>query len=162
MSYDTEPRPAGPRPPGGDRDSERGHDREAILREARTVAVLGAHPEEAKPAFYVPDYLQRQNYRVLPVNPDHPGETLWGRTPAATLAELGEPIDVVVVFRRSEVVPAHVDDILAMEPRPTVVWLQQGIRNDVAAGRLEADGIAVVQDACMLADHRRFGLGPVT
>lgn len=157
MSDDTRAPTSDARP----RKDDRGHDREAILREARTVAVLGAHPEEGKPAFYVPDYLDRQGYRMVPVNPEHQGVTLWGRTPAATLAELDEPIDVVVVFRRSEVVPGHVDDVLAMEPRPKVVWLQQGIRSEEAAERLEAEGIAVVQDACMLDDHRAFGVGPV-
>ena len=138
------------------------HDLERILRDAHTVAVLGAHPVTGKPAFYVPDYLKRQNYRVLPVNPHHQGETLWDRAPAATLAELDEPVDVVVVFRRSEAVPGHVDDILAMQPRPKVVWLQLGIRNDEAARRLEDVGITVVQDACMLVEHRRFGLDPVS
>lgn len=137
------------------------HDLEAILREARTVAVLGAHPDPHRAAFFVPDYLASRNYRVLPVNPDVPDATLWGRTPASTLAELDEPVDVVVVFRRSERIPSHVDDVLAMRPRPRVVWLQQGIRNDEAAARLEAEGIEVVQDACMLAQHRRFRLEPL-
>ncbi len=132
-----------------------------VLTEARTVAVLGAHSAPAKPAHYVPDYLHGQGYRILPVNPVFAGQTLWGETVRTTLAELGEPVDVVDVFRRGELVPAHVPDILAMEPRPKVVWLQLGIRNDAAAAELVDAGIEVVQDRCTLADHRCFGLGPV-
>ena len=132
------------------------------LTEARTVAVLGAHAETTKPAHYVPAYLHAQGYRILPVNPAFAGQTLWGETVRGSLAELGEPVDVVDVFRRGEHVPMHLADILAMEPRPRRVWLQLGIRNDAVARELLAAGIEVVQDRCMLADHRRLGLGPVT
>lgn len=129
-----------------------------VLEQSRTVAVLGAHPERARPAFYVPDYLAHHGYRIIPVNPGKRGQTLWGEPVRASLAELTEPIDVVNVFRRSEAVPGHLDDILAMKPRPKVVWLQLGIRNDAIARALEAAGIEVIQDRCMLADHRRLGL----
>ncbi len=132
-----------------------------VLAEARTVAVLGAHVTPAKPAHYVPDYLHGQGYRILPVNPAFAGDALWGETVRATLAELAEPVDVVDVFRRGELVPMHLDDILAMEPRPKLVWLQLGIRNDSVAAKLLAAGIGVVQDRCTLADHRSLGLGPV-
>lgn len=133
-----------------------------ILGEARVVAVLGAHEEAFRPAFYVPDYLFRQGYRVLPVNPQLLGRTLWGQRVRGTLAELDEPVDIVDVFRRSELVPQHLDDLLAMRPRPRCVWLQLGIRNEAVAKHLQAEGIEVVQDRCTLADHRRLGLAPVT
>ena len=132
-----------------------------VLREARTVAVLGAHQMPAKPAFYVPDYLHGQGYRILPVNPVFAGQTLWGETVRSTLTELDEPVDVVDVFRRGELVPMHVADVLAMTPRPGLVWLQLGVRNDEAAREFTAAGIEVIQDRCMLADHRDLGLGPV-
>ena len=132
-----------------------------VLSEARTVAVLGAHALTRKPAHYVPDYLHGQGYRILPVNPVFAGQTLWGETVSRTLAELGEPVDVVDVFRRSELLPPHVADILAMEPRPRLVWLQLGIRNDAVARQLLAAGIEVIQNRCMLADHQRMQLGPV-
>ena len=132
-----------------------------VLVEARTVAVLGAHVAPAKPAHYVPDYLYGQGYRSLPVNPVFAGETLWGERVRGTLAELRQPVDVVDVFRRGELIPAHVADVLAMEPGPKLVWLQLGVRNDDAAAELLAAGIEVIQDRCMLADHRSFGLGPV-
>ena len=131
------------------------------LRDARTIAVLGAHEDPARPAFYVPDYLFKQGYRILPVNAMLAGKTLWGQPVRASLAELGEPVDIVDVFRRSEAVPGHLDDILAMSPRPRLVWLQLGIRNDAFARDVQAAGIDVVQDRCMLADHRAFGVGRV-
>jgi hypothetical protein len=133
----------------------------AVLRAARTIAVLGAHHEPARPAFYVPDYLHAQGYRILPVNAVLVGQTLWGQPVRGTLAELGEPVDVVDVFRRAELLPGHLDDLLAMSPRPRLVWLQLGIRNDAFARAVEAAGIDVVQDRCTLADHRALGIGRV-
>lgn len=125
-----------------------------ILRTTRTVAVLGAHHEAQRPAFYVPEYLREVGYRVLPVNGTLVGHALWGQTVRASLTELTEAVDVVDVFRRAESLPGHLDEILAMRPLPRVVWFQAGIRNDDVARALEAAGITVVQDRCMLADHR--------
>ncbi len=130
-----------------------------ILEHSPTVAVLGIHRAVEKPAFYVPEYLHDQGYRVIGVNPAFLGETLFGEPVRATLAELTEPIDLVDVFRRAEAIPAHLDDILAMRPLPKVVWFQLGITNDDAAAELERAGIIVIQDRCTLADHRRLGLG---
>ena len=126
----------------------------SILRTARTVAVLGAHFEAQRPAFYVPDYLHDSGYTVLPVNGTLVGRTLWGAPVVGALTELTVPVDVVDVFRRAEALPAHVDEILAMKPLPKVVWFQSGVRNDAVARTLEGAGITVVQDRCMLADHR--------
>ncbi len=128
-----------------------------ILGTCPTIAVLGIHSAPEKPAFYVPEYLHDEGYRILGVNPGLAGQTLFGNLVRATLAELAEPVDMVDVFRRPELIPAHVADILAIKPR--VVWFQLGIRNDEAAHALEAAGITVVQDRCTLADHRRLGLG---
>jgi predicted CoA-binding protein len=132
-----------------------------ILGSARTIAVLGAHHEPSRPAFYVPEYLHAQGYRVLPVNPALVGRTLFGEPVRATLAELPGPVDLVDVFRRGELVPGHLDDLFAMSPLPAVVWLQLGVRSDEAAGALAARGVEVVQDRCTLADHRRLGVGRV-
>jgi uncharacterized protein len=131
------------------------------LRQARTIAVLGAHSEPSRPAFYVPDYLHGQGYRILPVNPALAGQVLWGEPVRASLAALGEAVDIVDVFRRPDLLPGHLDDLLAMAPPPRLMWLQLGIRNDAFARTVEAAGIAVVQDRCTLADHRRLGLGRV-
>jgi uncharacterized protein len=124
------------------------------LAAARRIAVLGAHPDPVKPAHYVPDYLHGRGYRVLPVNPGHVGEMLWDEPVRATVAEIAPPVDVVDVFRRSELLDAHLDDILAARPR--LVWLQSGIRNDAFARRLEDAGIAVIQDRCLMVEHRRM------
>lgn len=132
-----------------------------VLADARTIAVLGAHVETSKPAHYVPDYLHDQGYRILPVNPVFAGRTLWNEPVRSTLAELDVPVDIVDVFRLGEVIPMHLPDILAMDPKPKQVWFQLGIRNDAVAQELITAGIQVVQDRCTLADHRSFGLGRV-
>lgn len=134
------------------------HARDA-LQSARTVAVLGAHSDPGRAAHYVPAYLAQNGYRIIPVNPAKAGETLFGERVRETLAEIGERVDVVDVFRRSELVAGHLDDILAMDPPPRLVWLQKGIRDDATAAKLRAADIEVIQDRCMLADHRRLGLG---
>jgi len=131
----------------------------AILASSPTIAVLGIHDQPARPACYVPTYLHDHGYRILGVNPMLAGRDLLGAPVRATLAELGEPVDLVDVFRRPDLIPGHVADILAMQPRPRVVWFQLGIVHDGAARELEAAGIAVVQDRCTLAEHRRLGLG---
>jgi len=130
-----------------------------ILTTSPTIAVLGVHQVPEKAAFYVPEYLHDEGYRVIGVNPAFAGTELFGEQVHATLAEITEPVDLVDVFRRPEALLDHVDDILAMSPRPKVVWFQLGIKNDEAAARLEAAGIAVVQNRCTLADHQRLGLG---
>jgi predicted CoA-binding protein len=130
-----------------------------ILTGSPTVAVLGIHREPEKAAFYVPEYLHDEGYRVIGVNPEFVNETLFGEKVRATLRDIHEPVDLVDVFRRPEHLPDHVDDILAMQPRPRFVWFQLGIRNDEAAKKLEDAGITVIQNRCTLADHQRLGLG---
>ena len=130
-----------------------------ILTTLPTIAVLGVHSEPEKAAYYVPEYLHDEGYRIIGVNPRFHGEQLFDEPVRDTLAEIGEPVDLVDVFRRSSAIPEHIEDILAMKPRPKVVWFQLGIKNDEAARILEAAGITVVQSRCMLADHQRLGLG---
>ena len=128
----------------------------SILERTRTVAVLGAHSESHRAAYYVPEYLHEQGYRVLSVNPTLAGDSLFGEPVVATLADLPEPVDLVDVFRRASHLPAHLPELLAMEPKPKVVWLQLGIRHDEIARALVDADIDVVQDRCTLADHRRL------
>jgi predicted CoA-binding protein len=129
-----------------------------VLEESKVVAVIGFHRDPGKPAHYVPEYLDRQGYTIVPVNPALAarGESFFGRAAVATLAELTESVDVVEVFRRSDKVHEHLADILAMQPLPKVVWMQQDIRDDDVAAKLTAAGIDVIQDRCMLADHRMW------
>jgi len=121
------------------------------LGSSKTIAVLGASPNHGRAGFYVPEYLNQVGYRVIPVNPGHAGKILWGEKVRAGLAEVGEPIDILNIFRRSETLDAHLEEILALEPR--LVWLQLGIRNDAFAQKLEAAGIPVVQDSCLEVVH---------
>jgi predicted CoA-binding protein len=127
-----------------------------ILREARTVAVLGAKGETGEPAYYVPAYLKARGYRVLPVNPTRSGERILGEPVVATLADLPGPVDVIEVFRRPEFLPGHAREILQLPWKPAVVWFQLGIRHDAAAAELAGAGIRVVQDRCMMPEHRRL------
>ncbi|WP_019008322.1 CoA-binding protein [Deinococcus aquatilis] len=127
-----------------------------VLTEYKTIAVIGFHRDSIKPAHYVPEYMYRQGYTVIPVNPSLAArsESFFGHKAVSTLAEIATPVDVVEVFRRSDRVHDHLADILAMKPLPKVVWLQLGIRDDATARELAAHGIDVIQDRCMLADHR--------
>lgn len=128
---------------------------EKILRDARRVAVVGIKPEShaGQPAHYVPDYLQRVGYTVVPVPVYYPDVIeILGEPIYRSVSEIPEPVDLVVLFRRSADVPPHVDDILAAAP--SAVWMQSGIRNDAAARRLAEAGIRVVQDRCTMVEHR--------
>jgi predicted CoA-binding protein len=128
-----------------------------VLSAARRVAIIGIKPESraGAPAFYVPKYLQDVGYEVIPVPVYYPDvTTILGEPVYRRLTEIPGDIDLVVVFRRSEDVPKHVDEIL--EKKPGAVWLQLGIRNDEAAARWAAAGIKVVQDRCSMVEHRNL------
>lgn len=129
-----------------------------LLAGVRTIAVLGIKSGPTDDAYEVPSYMQRQGYRILPVNPKL--ETVLGEAVSASLAELDEAIDLVNVFRAPRHLPAHADEILALRPRPRAVWLQLGIRDEASAERLRRAGIGVVQDRCLMVEHRRLlGVG---
>jgi uncharacterized protein len=125
-----------------------------VLRSATRIAVLGIKTEQqaGQPAFYVPEYLQRFCYTVVPVPVYYPQvEKILGQPVYRSVAAIPDPVDLVVVFRRSSDVPPHVEDLLAA--RPGAVWLQSGIRNEEAAQRLAEAGIRVVQDRCAMVEH---------
>jgi uncharacterized protein len=132
------------------------NDIKRILQESKTVAVLGAHYEVSKAAYYVPRYLQSRGYDIFPVNAVYAEREILGKTTISKLSELTIAIDIVDVFRRSEAIPEHVNDILSMKPLPKVVWLQLGIQNDEAAQKLSKAGITVVQNRCTLSDHQKL------
>lgn len=135
--------------PGGPSPEET---RELLLG-AHRIAVVGLSPDPARPSHWVSEYMQTAGYDIIPVHPA--GGTVLGEPVRQSLSAAAEtgPVDIVNVFRRSEHIPALVDDII--EIRPRLVWLQAGIRNDAAAARIEAAGIPVVQDRCIMVDHRR-------
>jgi len=132
-----------------------------IVGSARTAAVVGMKDEGSPgaPAFYVPEAMQRAGIRVIPVNPTI--EASLGEPARDSLSQVDEPVDVVVVFRRSDAVPAVADDVLALpsERRPKVVWMQTGIIHEDAATRLRAAGIQVVMDRCFKVELARAGRG---
>ena len=127
-----------------------------VLREARRVAVLGAKPDPREPAHYVPAYLQARGYRILPVNPVFEGQMILGERVVGTVADLDEAVDVIEIFRRPSFLPGHVREILALSWKPRAVWFQLGIRHDGAAAQLAGAGIDVIQDRCMMPEHRRL------
>jgi predicted CoA-binding protein len=127
-----------------------------IARRARRVAVLGIKTEKQRgqPAFYVPAYLASAGVEVVPVPVYFPEvDEILGQRVYRKVADVPGAIDLVDVFRRSEDVAAHVEDLIAA--RPAAVWLQLGIRDDRAAEALAKAGIRVVQDRCLMVDHRR-------
>jgi predicted CoA-binding protein len=126
-----------------------------IVRQSRRIAVLGIKPESraGAPAFYVPEYMLRQGYDIVPVPVYYPEVVeILGRRVYRSLRDVPGPIDMVNVFRRPRDIPPHVGDILAVRPR--VVWLQLGIAHHEAAETWARAGIRVVQDRCLLVEHR--------
>ena len=125
-----------------------------ILLETRSIAVVGIKAKPSEDAFRVPQYLQQQGYRIVPVSPKL--ESVLGEPAVTGLDQAPGPIDLVNLFRASDHIPGHADEILAMSPQPRAVWMQLGIRHEAAAARLRAAGIQVVQDRCIMVDHRRL------
>lgn len=125
-----------------------------LLRETRTIAVVGIKDGAEEDAHRIPLYMQRAGYRILPVNPKL--ERVLDEPCVPDLGAIEEPVDLVNLFRASDHVAAHVDEILALAPRPRAVWMQLGIHNGEAARRLRDAGIFVVQDRCIMVDHRRL------
>ncbi|HEU0302782.1 MAG TPA: CoA-binding protein [Longimicrobium sp.] len=127
-----------------------------LVRGTRRIAVLGMKTEAqaGQPAFYVPEYLHNAGLDIVPVPVYYPDVTsILGKKVYRRVADVPGEIDLVNVFRRSQDVPPHVDDILAAKPK--AVWMQSGIRNDEAARRFAEAGIRVVQDRCLMVEHRR-------
>lgn len=128
-----------------------------VLRRARRIAVIGIKPEDhgGQPAHYVPEYLQKAGYDIVPIPVYYADAVeILGRPVYRSVAAIPEPVDLVVLFRRSAQVAEHVDDIIAAAP--AAVWMQSGIRNDEAARRLAQAGIKVVQNRCTMVEHRHL------
>lgn len=126
-----------------------------VLAATRRIAVLGIKTEAQadQPAYYVPAYLAQASFEIVPVPVYYPEATqILGRQVYRRLADVPGQIDLLDVFRRVQDLPAHLDDILAM--RPKAVWLQLGIRHADVAGTLARAGIQVVQDRCLMVEHR--------
>ncbi len=127
-----------------------------ILNTVKTIAMVGASEKEIRPSYFVFKYLLERGYRMIPVNPGRVGHELLGQRFYARLADIPEPIDMVDIFRPSQYAPGIVREALALNPRPQVIWMQLGIRNDEAAALAEANGMKVVMNRCPKIEYGRL------
>ena len=125
-----------------------------MMQACRTIAVVGIKEGASEDAHRVSNYMQQHGYTIVPINPKL--DRVLGEKASASLSELDRSVDMVNLFRAPENIPAHVEEILAMTPLPKVVWMQLGILHGAAAAELRAAGIDVVQDRCLMVEHRRL------
>lgn len=128
-----------------------------LLLETNSIAVLGIKTEahSDQPAFYVPKYMQNAGFKIIPVPVYYPDVTeILGEKVHRQLQQIPDEVDMVNVFRRPQDIPPHLDDLLAKKPKS--VWMQLGISHDAVAEQLARAGIKVVQDRCLMVDHRRL------
>ena len=128
-----------------------------LLSETKTIAVLGIKTEARsdQPAFYVPKYMQNAGFKIIPVPVYYPDVTeILGERVYRKVADIPDELDMVNVFRRPQDIPPHVDDLVAAKPK--AVWMQLGISHPAVAEQLAKAGIKVVQDRCLMVDHRRL------
>ena len=128
----------------------------ALLQSVKTVALVGASNNPARPSFIVLKYLLERGYDVVPVNPGLAGGEILGRPVHARLAEVPKPVDMVEIFRNSAAAGPITDEALALDPLPKVIWMQLSVRNDEAAERAEAKGVTVVMDRCPKIEYGRL------
>jgi uncharacterized protein len=138
----------------------RDEDIKALLEGARTIAVVGASDRPDRPSWGVMRFLQEHGYRVIPVNPQITGEHVHGEFVFRDLAQLGDPIDIVDIFRRPQAAGEAVDEAIACGAK--AVWMQLGIVNHEAAMRAEAAGLQVVMDRCPAIDIPRLRVAPIS
>ncbi len=122
-----------------------------LLKKYKTIAVVGLSSNPMRPSYDVTEYMQAAGYRIIPVNPNE--RKVLGEKSYARLEDVPEKIDIVNVFRRAEEVPAVVESAIRVGAR--VVWMQQGVENEEAAEKARAAGLMVIEDACILVEHRR-------
>ncbi|MGF1639746.1 MAG: CoA-binding protein [Rhodospirillales bacterium] len=129
-----------------------------ILRETRTIAMVGASPNWVRPSNFAMKYLLGKGYRVSPVNPVAAGTTIHGETVHARLADVPGPVQIVDIFRSGEAAGAATDEAIALAGPLgiAVVWMQLGVRNDAAARRAEAAGLTVILDRCIKIEYGRL------
>ena len=129
-----------------------------LLLKTKSIAVLGIKTEAQsdQPAFYVPKYMQNAGFRIIPVPVYYPEVTeILGEKVHRQLQQIPDEVDMVNVFRRPQDIPLHLEDLLAKKPKS--VWMQLGISHGFVAEQLARAGIKVVQDRCLMVDHRRLG-----
>jgi uncharacterized protein len=130
----------------------------SILSGVKTVAMVGASPNPARPSNRVLRFLLSQGYLVHPVNPGHAGREIHGATVYGKLADVPSPVDMVDVFRNSSFVAGVVDDALALAQKPKVIWTQLDVYDEKAAAKAEAAGVKMVMDRCPAIEIPRLGI----
>lgn len=128
----------------------------SILGKVKTIAMVGASANEARPSFFVLKYLSHRGFKMFPVNPGLAGKSIVGIPVYGSLKDIPEPIDMVDIFRNSEAAGDVVDEALALDPKPKVIWMQLTVRNDEAATRAEAAGLEVVMNRCPKIEYGRL------
>ena len=127
-----------------------------ILNTVKTIAMVGISPKDNRPSYFAFKYLLERGYHMIPVNPGQAGETMLGQKIYARLSDIPEPIDMVDIFRASQYALPIVQEALSLKPRPQVIWMQLGIRNDEAAALAEANGMKVVMNRCPKIEYGRL------
>jgi predicted CoA-binding protein len=127
-----------------------------ILNTVKTIAMVGISPKDNRPSYFAFKYLRERGYRMIPVNPGQAGNEILGQKVYAKLADIPEPVDMVDIFRASQYAPAIVDEALQLQPKPQVIWMQLGVRNDEAAAKAEASGLKVVMNRCPKIEYGRL------
>jgi predicted CoA-binding protein len=127
-----------------------------ILNTAKTIAMVGVSPKTNRPSYFAFKYLLERGYRMIPVNPGQAGKELLGQLVYAKLADIPEPVDMVDIFRSSEHALGVVREAVALSPKPQVIWMQLGVRNDEAAALAEANGVKVVMNRCPKIEYGRL------
>jgi uncharacterized protein len=127
-----------------------------ILNTVKTIAMVGASEKDNRPSYFAFKYLLERDYHMIPVNPGHAGDTMLGQKIYARLSDIPEPIDMVDIFRASKHALAIVQETLLLKPRPQVIWMQLGVRNDEAAALAEANGMKVVMNRCPKIEYGRL------
>ena len=128
----------------------------AVLDQVKTIAMVGASAKDVRPSYFVLKYLLAKGYRVIPVNPGQAGKEILGQTVYGALADIREPIDMVDIFRSSDAAAKVVDEALALQPQPKVIWMQLGVRNDEAAAKAESAGLTVIMNRCPKIEYGRL------
>jgi uncharacterized protein len=127
-----------------------------ILKTVKTIAMVGASEKDNRPSYFAFKYLLERNYTMIPVNPGHAGEQMLGQRIYARLADIPVPVDMVDIFRASQYALPVVQEAMTLTPRPQVIWMQLGIRNDEAAALAEANGTKVVMNRCPKIEYGRL------
>jgi len=128
----------------------------SILHDVKTIALVGVADSPVRASNIVARYLVGKGYRVYTINPNLAGKEIAGQKVLASLADVPEPIDMVDIFRRPDAIAGVVDEALALEPKPKVIWLQLGLRDDAVAARAEAAGVRVVMNRCPKLEYGRM------